>query len=891
MPLSVGTRLGPYEVRSILGAGGMGEVYRARDTRLNRDVAVKVLPAGFANDADRRARFDREAKAVAALSHPNILSIFDFAVADGIAYVVTELLEGETLRSRLSQGPLAVRRATDIAIQLARGLTAAHDKGLVHRDLKPENIFLLKDGQVKVLDFGLAKSQADEARSGDGETGVATDPGTVLGTVAYMSPEQVRGEAVDARTDIFAFGAVLYEMLSGRQAFHKETAAETMTSILKEDAPELTQIRTDLPLALDAVVRHCLERNPAERFQSARDLAFSLQAVGHSTSSASVASGPTVTSARSRRERFAWLIAAVSVALAAVIGLTSRGSQAAAASPIVRFQVAAADKTSFATSIGAPEGSNGGTISPDGSTLAFAAGDASGKILLWVRRLDSAVARPLPSTEGAAFPFWSPDSRFLGFFTTNRLKKVAVEGGPAQTLCELAATPRGGSWNTRGEVIFATAGSPVFRVSADGGEPTPVLNPDAQTVNCQWPWFLPDDDHFLYYGAAARAIFLGSLASGAIKRITASDTNAVFVAPRYLFFVREGSLLVQDFDLTRFDATGEARPVVEQISWALTPWNLGAFSVSTNGTLSYRGGGGSQTQLTWFDRSGRPVGAVGPPGDYLSPALSPDETKVAFTRRDDQPSGDIWILDLVRQTRSRVTTSPSSDIFPVWSNDGASIIYESIQDGFVATSVTGVGAPTRILSPTSAPKGSAYGMLIPSQVLPDNRLLFFGDFLGKTAFDIYFLALSGDGKPVPIVHTPFSDAEPQVSPDGKWIAYASTETGDYDVFVEPFPSTGAKIPISNGGGRQPMWSADGRELFFVTKDRKLFVAEVKPGTGSPFGEPRFLFDMPANVLSVRNSYLASRDGKRFLVNRLLDTTVPPINVVLNWVQAGMPRNR
>jgi Tol biopolymer transport system component len=783
-------------------------------------VAVKVLPEAVANDLDRRARFEREARAVAALSHPNILAIFDFATADGRVYAVTELLDGETLRARLGS-PLTVRNAVDMATQIARGLAAAHDKGIVHRDLKPENVFVLNDGQVKILDFGLAKAITDGRRE-DADTVAGTDPGTVLGTVGYMAPEQIRGQDVDGRADLFALGAVLYEMLAGRRAFQRDTPAETMTAILKEDPPHLTMSRGDLPPALDAVVGHCLERNPAERFQSARDLVFNLQAA-----SAATGSGPasTMSAVRSRakitgREAIAWTLAA-SLAVVVMSGLALwRGRSPSGPAPVVaRFSVAPPDKTGWASTLGAPDGTNSGTISPDGKTLVFVAADATGKVLVWVRPLDSLTATALPGTDGAAFPFWSSDSRFLAFFTQTRLRRMPAGGGPVQTVAELSSTPRGGTWNAQGVILFATAGSAIMRVSADGGQPAPVTTPDAQNPGHQWPSFLPDGEHFFYYGSGTGETYLGSLASGTLKKVARSDTNAIFAPPEHVLFVREGSLFGQRFDLTRLETVGEPVPIVQDVSWNVSPWNLGAFSVSDNGRLTYRLGGGSRTQFAWFDRSGRQIAVVGPPGDYLSLALSPDETKVAFTRRDDQTAGDIWTLDLARQTLSRFTFDASSEIYPVWSSDGQTIAYESTRDGLFAKNADGTGATRHLLGTPSS--------LIPTQILSDRKLLlFFADFGGATGFDTYVLTMAEGAKPTPVIQTVITDVEPQLSPDARWIAYASTETGAYDVFVQPFPTTGAKWQISAGGGRQPMWRRDGRELFFVTNDRKFYAVNV-----------------------------------------------------------------
>jgi Tol biopolymer transport system component len=874
MSLSAGLRLGPYEIVAPLGAGGMGEVYRARDPRLGRDVAIKVLPSSVATDPDRRARFEREARSVAALSHPNILAIFDFSVYDGHACAVTELLEGRTLRDALADGPLPVRRAIDIAVQIARGLSAAHDKGIVHRDLKPENVFLTGDGQVKILDFGVAKAIADAQSS---ETMAGTDPGTVMGTVGYMAPEQVRGQPVEARADLFALGTVLYEMLSGRRAFQRETAAETMTAILKEDPPELSAVRADLPPVLDTIVRHCLERNPGERFQSARDLIFSLQAAT-ATGSGPAAAAPAARTVRPAiwRERGAWTLAAVLALVLVATAIPWRSAAPAAPLPVTRFQIAAPDGTVWGSPLGAPEGSNGGSISPDGTMLAFTAADASGKTLLWVRALDSFTARSFAGTDGAAFPFWSPDGHSLGFFTITKLKKIAVEGGPAQTLCDIPSTPRGATWSGKGVIVFGTSGGPLRQVSTEGGRPAALTAKDDQGGRPAWPVFLPDDNHFLFYSAIARAVFAGSLDSPATKRITQSDSNPVFAPPGRILFIREGALFAQSFDVARLEVSGDARPVAERVGVSDAPWNIGAFSLSRTGLLTYRQRSESLSQFAWFDRSGKQLATVGPPGNYLAPALSPDESRLAYSRRDDQPAGDIWTLEFARPTPTRFTFSPETDIYPLWTPDGSAIIYSSTTDGVVVKPFAAAGAARKLV------QWQRNNMAIPMQVSGGNTLVLFGDMGTETGFDVFTAPFPAGGTPVPVVQGPLTDAEAQISPDGRWLAYATTETGGYEVFVQPVGATGARWQVSTAGGRQPQWRRDGRELFFVTNDRKFYAVEVRAGASFEVGTPRLLFDMPSNTVAVRNSYVPSRDGQRFLVNKLLNTTPSPINVIVNW---------
>ena len=627
-------------------------------------------------------------------------------------------------------------------------------------------------------------------------------------------------------------------------------------------------------------MRHCLERNPAERFQSARDLVFSLQALSSTTGSGPVAAAALTGRSRAtlgRREVAAWaIVAALAVALGVGWMSWRRGQTSLAPRVVARFEVDPPDKSAWVATLGAPAGSNSGTISPDGRMLAFVATDTKGKPVLWVRPTDSFSARVLEGTDGAAFPFWSPDSRFLGFFTQTRLKRVSADGGPVQTVTELSSTPRGGSWGSDGVILLATAGSPIWRVAADGGSLTAVSKPDAKNPGHQWPSFLPDGRHFLYYGSGSREVFLGSLEAGSIKALFPSDSNAIFAPPGNILFIREGALFAQPFDVERHELAGEAAPLVTQVSWTIAPWNLGAFSVSGNGTLTYRLYGGNSSQFAWYDRSGRQLQLVGPPGDYGAPSLSPDETKVAFTRRDDQAAGDIWTMDLARQTVSRFTFDAGSDIYPVWSSDGRTIVYESTKDGLFARNADGTGTATHIYATQSS--------LIPVQALSDrNLLLFFADFGDTTGFDIYTLPLAGDkAKPSAAIRNPVTDSEPMLSPDGRWLAYASVENAEYDVFVQPFPATGAKWQISSGGGRQPAWRRDGRELYLVTNDGRFFVVDVRPGPTFDFSAPRLLFKMPANTISVRNSYVPSRDGQRFFVNMSLDTAVPAINVDLDW---------
>src|SRR4030095_13164586 len=590
MPVIEGTRLGPYEILSPLGSGGMGEVYRARDKRLGRDVAVKVLPANFSTDRDRLQRFQQEACAAGALNHPNILSIHDIGTHDGAPYVVSELLEGETLRKRLSGTTLPQRRAIDYALQLAHGLAAAHEKGIVHRDLKPENIFITKDGRVKILDFGLAKlTQVDgnELQTDIPTRRVDTEPGVVMGTVGYMSPEQVRGQTVDHRSDIFALGAIVYEMLSGQRAFHGNSPADMMSAILKEDPPDLSATNHNVSPALERLVDHCLEKNPEERFHSARDLGFALEALSASTvSSTETITIPALSTRRTGlRELIPWslatlfLLGAVSLAIVALRGTPAKEGD------LSRFYIYPPEKTSFG---GATD-----FISPDGRKLIFTVLGSEGWPQLWIRSIDSLAARPITGTEPASQGFWSPDSRFIAFFSAGKLKKVDVSGGPVQTLADVQ-TNRGGTWNKDGVILFAGAFSGgLFRVSAAGGEVTPVTKLDtSRNQNGHfWPQFLPDGRHFLYLGRSSKkettGIYLGPLDSGESKMLVQSDAGAKYASPGYLLFLKDRALMAQPFDAEKLQLSGEPTLVADSVA-SNAQNGRSFFGVSDNGILVYR---------------------------------------------------------------------------------------------------------------------------------------------------------------------------------------------------------------------------------------------------------------------------------------------------------------
>jgi Tol biopolymer transport system component len=691
-----------------------------------------------------------------------------------------------------------------------------------------------------------------------------------------MSPEQAKGRAVDKRTDIWTFGCVLFEMLTGKRTFDGDDVSESLASVLKSD-PEWSALPPATPPSIRHVLRRCLEKDPRRRFHDVADVRLDLDERTALESAVPV-------SARSKIrtfERIAWAL--LVVLLAAVVMFLLRRPQAAPR--VVEFQINPPENTFLGASGGGLAGAaGGGIVAPDGTRLVFLATDGSGKTFLWVRPLDSVAARPLPGTEGASFPFWSPDSRFIGFFVAGKLKKMDAAGGPAQTLCDVRGIPRGVAW-ARDAILFSS-GTPsvLFRVSPEGGTTTPIAKADVNTWGAlvSWPHFLPDGRHFLYWarGTAdgAGGIYVASLDQGfEPRRLLASDTNAAYEPSGFLLFVREGTLLRQRFDLQRLEPSGEATPVAEQVL-SNNEYGLGAFSVSATGVLTFQSGTDVSTQFAWFDRGGRLIERVGPPGNYRQPALSPDEKRLAYINTSDR---EVWILDLRRQNRSKLT-SKSGAASPAWFPDGSKVAYRTMGDGgkVYEKSASGVGTEQLLFS------GLING---PSQISSDGRfLLYFAVPTGQAAQDVYVMPLTGERKATPVVHTQFVEVEPRFSSDMRWLAYTANDTGRNEIYVQPFPPTGEKWQISNSGGRQPIWREDGKELFFVSDDRKFYAVDIRGGPAFDYDVPRFLFDMRANVFNTANSYAPSRDGQRFLVNMLLDNASSPINVVLNWT-AGLKK--
>lgn len=921
MALSAGSRVGPYEIQSSLGAGGMGEVYRARDPRLGRDVAIKVLPAAWSADAERLQRFEQEARAAAALNHPNILAVFDIGQHDGSPYIVSELLDGQTLRERLGGGAFAGRKAVEYAIQIAHGLAAAHEKGIVHRDLKPENIFVTSDGRLKVLDFGLAKlTQPDAGLAGASAlptTPPNTQAGMMLGTLGYMSPEQVRGVPADHRADIFAFGLVLYEMLSGQRAFQRETGVETMTAILKEDPAELPLAERHIPPALERIVERCLEKNPVARFQSAADLGFALEAL--STHSDSGMAGVPVTPGGgvSRLGRSLPWFAAVLFMLATIVLAAVQLFRSPQTPPMVRFQVSPPTGGIFPGANNTPRMA----ISPDGQYLAFTANLRDGKAeQLWIRRLDTLEARALANTEappGAAEPvqqpFWSPDSRSVAFFADGKLRKVDIASGSVQTLASMEGNNYGGTWNRDGTILFGTTLTKgLQRVSADGGAPSQVTTVD-ETRNERahlWPQFMPDGRHFLYFAFGESpedsAIYAGSFESTERKLVFKSEYMAYFAPPDHLFFVRDGALMVQRFDVNALELQGSPVQVAEGVQASISNGRVGV-TVSETGVLVYRPGAGTtetDSELVWFHRIGKQLGSVGTPSSYRGVELSPDDLRVAVHRESREGSGELWVLDLQRGSAARFTfNSTEHSMSPIWSQDGQRIFF-SRQAG-AAWSVyekdsSGVGSEQLLYETKNSMS------LTPLSVTPDGTGLVLRINNEGTLGDLSVLTLSGEHKVTPYLQIPFNQGLGQLSPDGRWIAFTSNESGRNEVYVQSFPSPGTKYAVSTAGGVQPRWRHDGRELFYLAAvpgisgggiTTMMSVKVDAAGAGLKFGIPEALFNSyaaPAGHAAPIFQYSVSSDGNRFLVARQLaaansNPAETPLTIVLNWTSMFDPR--
>ena len=884
MPLVSGTKLGPYEVEGPLGAGGMGEVYCASDTKLRRKVALKVLPEIFANDAHRMARFEREAQVLASLNHPHIAHVHGLEESNGIRALVMELVEGQTLAERIAKESISLEEALPIAQQIAEALEYAHERGIIHRDLKPGNIKLAPDGQAKVLDFGLAKA----LEGGGGDVDISTSPtisaaatraGVLLGTAAYMSPEQAKGKAVDRRADIWAFGCVLFEMLAGKAAFGGETITDTLAAVVRGE-PEWGQLPQKTPWRIRELLQRCLTKDPKHRLQAIGEARIALE---NAFTGAGTEDSISVAATNRKRERIL-TVATVVFAFAAIVIAIAHWGRAPEEARIVRSYIKAMPNSSFL--LGGQQG--GFAISPDGLRLAYVALNADGMALLWVRPIDSLQAQALAGTEDATFPFWSPDSRNIGFFADGKLKRIEASGGPSLTLCD-APNPRGGTWNQDGVILFApNLNVPLHRISDSGGTPIPVtsLDPSKGVTTHRWPQFLPDGRHFLYVSGTpltprenpTNAINLGSLDSKESKLLFHAHAGAQYVSG-HILFLRLSTLMAQPFNAKRLELTGDAFPIADPVQeYELSLRSV--FSASQNGLLAYQEGTNSASrELIWLDRSGKKVGEVPGPEAYLSPRVSPDGKKLLYTVVS--PWYEVWSYDMALGVKTRLTFgtagSQRASLSPVWSPDGQRIAYMTISAGrfgIYQKAANGSGSEELLLEESDSVKYL-------NDWSPDGKFLAFQQ-APRGINEIWMLPLAGERKPYPLVQ-PLSPALLSgFSPDGKWLAYCSSESGEQRVYVVPFPGPGGKWQVSPGGGCYPRWRRDGKELFYLAEDNKIVAAEVKAdGSSFAIGAVNPLFETRL-YRSPYGGYDVSADGQRFIIAYEPGQPNVAITLVENW---------
>ena len=897
MALQAKQRVGPYEILSAIGAGGMGEVYRARDARLDRIVAVKVLPDHAAARPDLRERFDREARTVASLNHAHICALYDIGHQDGTDYLVMEYLEGETLAERLKKGPLPLEQVLQYGIEIADALDKAHRKGITHRDLKPANIMLTKSG-TKLLDFGLAKLKASPAASSLSQLPTANDgltaQGTILGTLQYMAPEQVESGEVDARTDIFAFGVVVYEMATGRKAFEGKSQASLIAKILETDPLPISSLQPMTPPALDRVVKKCLAKDPEKRWQAASDVCDELKWIAdEAPSRATTAAVPVASRRKNWLKTVLWAGAAVAACI--IIGFAVWYLKPAPARPdarAVRFFVSPPENWTFAELVSSTVLSTASlVVSPDGHRIAFVAKSADGRTLLWVRPLETIAAQALAGTEGAERTFWSPDGRSLGFFVGGKLKKIDVSGGPPITLCD-APDGVGGTWSRDGVIVFAPrTTSGLQKVSASGGVPTTATTLGEGDLGDRRPFFFPDGRHFLYYAGRSGPtgggpVYVSSLDSAERKLLINSDSVNVVYGQGHLLFLRETTLMAQPFDERQLIVTGEAFPIAEKIQTTNTNPPYGVFSASENGVLAYQTGpGAAGSQLTWFDRTGKQIGVLGDLRASSDLELSPDQKRASVSSSASQLGGDIWLYDVARGLPTRFTFGPGTAGASIWSPDGSRIVFSANRKGHydLYQKASSGASNEEVLTEDNLDK-------TPVSWSPDGRFILYVSTGTSTGNDLFALPLSGDRKPVPFLQTQFSESQGQFSPDGRWVAYTSNESGRFEVYVAPFPGPGGKWQISTTGGSLPRWRRDGTEIFFLAPDNALMAAAVN-GKALSFqvGAVKPLFQ--TRLVGPRHEYDVSADGQKFLINSAPQqngAAPAPITVVVNWT-AGLKK--
>jgi len=890
MALTSGTKLGPYEIVAPLGAGGMGEVYRARDTRLERDVAIKVLPANVTADSNLRQRLEREAKAVSKLSHPNICTVHDIGHQDGVDFVVMELVEGETLEHKLTRGPLPPGQTVRYAAQIADALAKAHSQGITHRDLKPANIMLTKSG-AKLMDFGLAKLEkgppplAEALTEITAERNRLTGEGTIVGTFQYMAPEQLEGKEADARTDIFALGEVIYETATGKPAFSGKSRASLIAAILTNDPPPISALQPMTPPALERVVRKCLAKDPDDRWQTASDLASELKWIADSGLQTGI---PAPTAERSNRlKKIIWIVATACVVLLILTTwFAFESGREQLPKPLMRFGLALPPDVHVYSDDGGP------ALSPDGRQVAFVAKYKDSPIQIWIRPLNGLEATPLPDTEGGTYPFWSPDGNSLGFFALGKLKRFDLNGNSVRVLCE-ASEGRGGAWNQDGVILLAPQpDSPLFRLSENGGTPEQVTQLGSGKSH-RWPSFLPDGKHFLYTSQPGSVesnagVFLASLYAPNGVRVLPEAINAS-VAGDYLVYARNGLLLASRFNLKQGKTEGDGTVLAEQVE-ARTDRNYAAFSVSQTGVLAYAPGGQRTHQLVWFDRSGRELSRLEPKGSFIEFELTTDGKRLVTNRKEASNETSLWIFDLQRGTLSKISKPKEDSSSGLWAPDAASVAYLASRSGQWQIIRKWIDGSEREELLVSSPL-SKY----PDDWSKDGKWLVFESVSPTTKFDLYTVAVEGDHNPLPYLVTPSNEAHARISPDGHWLAYVSDESGQPEVYVQSFPVTGrGKWQISTQGGDQPNWSSRGRELFFLSPEQKLMSVDIKPGAVPDPGIPKALFGVSTvstGITGARNLYVSSADGQRFLVDSVAQgTNATGVVVQLNWVTGVTNQN-
>ena len=876
MSMEPGTRLGAYEITGQIGAGGMGEVFKARDTRLDRTVAIKVLQGHLSVSPETRQRFEREARVISSLNHPNICTLYDVGHQDGMDYLVMEYIEGESLADRLTRGALPIAELLKIGAEISDALDRAHRQGLVHRDLKPGNIMLTKSG-AKLLDFGLARATGLAPTAGDMSSPTMSRPltaeGTIVGTFQYMAPEQLEGKEADPRSDLFSFGAVLYEMATGKRAFEGKSQASLIASILKETPQPISSISNVSPPALDKIVMRCLEKDAEDRYQTARDVLLELKWVTEAGSRAGVPSP--VAARRKSRELLAWRLVALGAAGVLIFGVKGILNRPQPPRPI-EFTTPVPAEVVF---IDTPK------ISPDGRTIAFSSADTSGAQRLWIRPLDSLESRALTNTENAGRPCWSPDSRFLAFMSDGKLKKIGIEGGPPQTICE--SKSRGdGSWGTKGTILFdGTPSDSIQWVSAGGGTPAPATRIDRANgeTGSAWPHFLPDGRHFLFLGLTAKPdesyLKVGDLKSDKVVLLQKGNFSRIeYAEPGYIVYARERALLAQRFDARGLRFKGDPFPIVDDVAAGGGTTSNADFSTSRS-ALVFRGGtAGGETQVIGLDREGKEVLALGEPGNIYNVAISPDGRRVATTRAAG--NADLWITDVARGVSSRFTFEPTLEYTPVWSPDGSRIAFNSDRLG---------GRDAIYLKPSDGIQAEslfyqgdvAFGVADWSR---DGKFL--ACIRGGSAGGVYILPLNGTRTPRPVVVTPFVEGDPRFSPDGRWLLYSSDESGRRDVYVQSLQGGSGKWQVSTEGGRDPKWSRDGREIYFLGAGNRMMAVDVSTEPTVALGNPRELFrSISWDPDRYGGNWDVSADGQRFYVRRARGVAeLPATTVVVNWME-------